>query len=302
MREIKKYSINEGMELLYDALDLLIEKLKTWLNELILILPNLLIAIIVFLIIVQISKAVKHFVEKGIHKVSRNKVISGLLSGMIQFIVIMIGGFFALEILQLSKVVTSLLAGAGILGLALGIAFQDFIGNIISGIYLAIKKPLHVGDFVETNDHYGKVTHMDLRNTVIETTSGQVVFIPNKVVFDTPLVNFSKKKVRRVNLSIGVSYSDDLEKAQSVALEAVKSLDVCLKDKETTLVYDEFGDSSINFTIRFWVKFNRQFDYRSARSEAVMAIKKAFDTEGITIPFPIRTLDMDPKLIKSLKK
>ena len=77
---------------------------------------------------------------------------------------------------------------------------------------------------------------------------------------------------------------------------------MCLTDKETTLVYDEFGDSSINFTVRFWVKFSRQFDYRSARSEAIIAIKKAFDKEGISIPFPIRTLDIDPKLVKSLKK
>lgn len=289
------------MEFLNEAYILLLDKLKLWLNELVLILPNLIIAVIVFFVVVQLSKVVRHVVENALNRVAHNKVITSLFASILQFVVIVIGGFFALEILQLSKVVTSLLAGAGIMGLAIGIAFQDFVANLISGVFLAVKKPLHVGDFVETADTFGKVTKMGLRSTVIETTRGQVVFIPNKLIFENPLINFSKKKIRRVDLPLGVSYDDDLEKAKEVALKAVNGLEMVLDTPETTLIYKEFGDSSINFTIRFWVNYRKQYDFNYARSEAIMAIKQAFDKAGISIPFPIRTLDMDPKLVKSLK-
>ncbi len=132
---------------------------------------------------------------------------------------------------------------------------------------------------------------MNLRNTIIRTPEGQIVYIPNKSVFENPLENFTSSGVRRVDLSCGVSYGDDLEKAREVAIEAVKGLENYNEDKGIDFYYEEFGGSSINFNIHFWVNFRRNPDYLSARSEAIIAITKAFDENDIMIPFPIRTLD-----------
>ena len=268
------------MNIFNESLQLLLEKLQDWLNQIILIFPNLVVALVVFLLFIQISKLIRKFALKGLNQIMHNKVVSGLFASIVQFVVVCAGGFIALEILQLSKVVTSLLAGAGILGLAIGIAFQDF---------------------VETADVFGKVKKMGLRSTVLETTKGQIIFIPNKLIFENPLINYSKKKTRRVDLSCGVSYDDDLVKVQKVAIEAIESLAMVLKKPEVTLIYKEFGDSSINFTIRFWVEYGKQHDFNYARSEAIMAMKKAFDTNEISIPFPIQTLEAGNSLTKTLK-
>lgn len=114
---------------------------------------------------------------------------------------------------------------------------------------------------------------------------------PIKVFLKTYLKNFTSSGERRIDLSCGVSYGDDLEKAKEVAIEAIKTLDNYNDEKGIEFYYDEFGGSSINFKIRFWVNFRRNPDYWSARSDAIVAITKHFDENDIMIPFPIRTLD-----------
>ncbi len=155
----------------------------------------------------------------------------------------------------------------------------------------SIRHPFGIGDIIETNDFYGTVKRLTLRNTILRTPEGQTVFIPNKSVFENPLQNFTATSERRIDLSCGVSYGDDLEKAKSIAIEAVKSLDNYDDSKDVEFYYEEYGGSSINFKVRFWVNFRTNPDYWSARSDAIIAITKKFDENDIMIPFPIRTLD-----------
>ena len=224
-------------------------------------------------------------------KVTQNKTVTGLAQTILGVLVIGIGVFIALSILNLDGMVTSLLAGAGIIGLALGFAFQDIASNFISGILLSVRHPFGIGDIIETNDLFGTVEKLNLRNTVIRTPQGQVIYVPNKVVYENPLMNYTKNGERRIDLSCGVSYGDDLEKARKVALEAIDGLDAKDTSRDVELYYNEFGDSSINFTLRFWIAFEKLPQYWGAQSEAIMALKKAFDENDIMIPFPIRTLD-----------
>src|SRR5699024_379028 len=135
-------------------------------------------------------------------------------------LIIGIGIFAALSILNLDGTVKSLLAGAGIVGLALGFAFQDIAANLISGILLSMRHPFGKGDIIESHDYYGYVQKISLRNTVIKTPQGQFVYIPNKVVYENPFINYTKNFERRVDLDIGVSYADDHEKAKRVAIRS----------------------------------------------------------------------------------
>ncbi|MEP1307269.1 MAG: mechanosensitive ion channel family protein [Balneola sp.] len=276
---------------LEEGYSLITEKLESWLNTAIEMLPNLAAALLVLLAFYFISSIIKKYSGKLLHKVTSNKTVVGLAQTVLGVLILGAGVFISLGILNLDGAVTSLLAGAGIIGLALGFAFQDIASNFISGILLSIRHPFGIGDIIDSNDYYGTVQKLNLRNTVIKTPQGQIVYIPNKEVYENPFMNYTKNGERRIDLQCGVSYGDDLEKAKKITLEAINSLENIDKDKGVEFYYEEFGGSSINYVVRFWVNFRTNPDFWSPRSEAIMAIKKAYDENDIMIPFPIRTLD-----------
>lgn len=267
------------------------DRVTDWLYGLIESLPNILAAVVVLLVFWGIARVVRKVVRRIVDRVADQPEINRLIAAAAYILVVAIGLVLALGTLNLDKTVTSLLAGAGILGLALGFAFQDLAENFIAGIVLNVRSQFNEGDIIESNDFMGTVERVQLRATTIRTFAGQRVLIPNAMVFKNPLVNYSQLRRRRVDIAAGVNYGEDLEKARRVALEAVKSLDSAIPDAPVDLFYEGFGDSSIDFQVRFWIEFRHQVDYLRARSEAIMAIKAAFDRDGITIPFPIRTLD-----------
>lgn len=280
---------------LNDAYGIVAGKVESWITGFIEMLPNLVVALFILIIFYVLGKFARKAVSNLLGKVSANKTITNLLETIIGISIVGIGVFIALSVLQLDGAVTSLLAGAGIIGLALGFAFQDIASNFISGVILSIRHPFGIGDIISTNDYYGTVTKLNLRNTIIRTVTGQIVYIPNKKVFENPLENFTATGERRIDLSCGVSYGDDLEKVRDVATKAVEDLEHVQTEKGVEFYFEEYGGSSINFKIRFWVAFSKNPDFWSARSEAIIAITKAFDENDIMIPFPIRTLDFGIK-------
>lgn len=274
-----------------NAYDLVVGKLETWMSTAIEMLPNLALALLVLIVFYVIGKMLRKFVRTLLEKATTNKTVIDLAETVMSVIIIGIGLFFALSILNLDGTVTSLLAGAGIIGLALGFAFQDIAANFISGLLLSIRHPFGIGDIIQSNDYYGTVQKLNLRNTIIKTPQGQIVYIPNKVVYENPFTNFTKNFERRIDLECGISYGDDLEKVKKVATEAIESIEKRMKNREVEFYFKEFGGSSINFVVRFWVDFRTNPDFWSPQSDAIMALKKAFDENDIMIPFPIRTLD-----------
>ncbi|OCK50797.1 mechanosensitive ion channel protein MscS [Chryseobacterium sp. CBo1] len=274
------------------AIHLINEKLELWFRALIKILPNLALAVIIFLIGLYISKWLRKLSERIISKFTKNITITRLFSTFIYLFSIGIIFFTALSILKLDKAVTSILAGAGIVGLALAFAFQDIAANFISGIFISFRRPLKVGDIVSIKDYMGKVEEINLRDTVILTFQGKMVIIPNKDVFQNPIENYSILGKRRFDLEVGVSYNDDLEKAAQLAIDAVKNIEGISSEDDVTLFYKEFGESSVNFTIRIWCNSSEQLQFLKVGHLAIIAIKKSFDQNKISIPFPIRTLDV----------
>lgn len=279
---------------LNDAIEIVTTKLYGWFEKSVALLPNLIIAIVIigiFVLLARLARSAFKKVFKKSHGTNINLMMIG--SNLTYIFVIIVGIFIALSVMNLDKTVTSILAGAGIIGLALGFAFQDTASNFISGLFIAFRKPFNKGDFIETKDYLGTVQSINMRSTVIETVHGLEVIIPNKEVYQNAITNYTSTKRRRVDISVGVSYADDLEKAEKLALEAVADIKNIDKNRAdpVTLIYNEFGDSSINFSIRIWLVESAQSTYLNARSEAIKKIKSAFDANKITIPFPIRTLD-----------
>src|SRR5690606_11250563 len=259
------------------AYNLVVEKVDGWIDTSIKMLPNLVVAIVVLLIFVVIGKIAKKSFLHVSRRLTDNHSLQSLLGSLLYISIVAIGTFIALSILKLDGAVTSLLAGAGVIGLALGFAFQEIASNFIAGTMMSIRKPFKKGDLIETNSYYGTVRIIHLRTTELQTMQGQVVQIPNSHVFKNPIVNYSQLGKRRVDISVGVTYGEDLPKAKQIAYDAVSAIEGIDKNN-ITIYYTGFNDSSIDFTIRYWISFtNKHFEYMAAQDKGVIAIKQAFD-------------------------
>jgi small conductance mechanosensitive channel len=282
------------------AYNLVVDKISQWLTTLILMLPNIAVAVIIVVLFFLLGKFVKNIIVKILNRFSQHLSVNRLISQVVFLTVFVMGFFIALGVLELDKAFTSLLAGVGIVGLILGFAFQDIAANFIAGIIISFEQPFKINDLIETNDHFGTVKVIRIRTTEIMTPKGEYVIIPNKEVYTNPLINYSVSGHRRIDLDVGISYGEDLERVQKITIDAVKEISKQDESKEVEVFFKEYGDSSINFTLRFWLKTTPERDYKKAISEAIIKIKKAYDENDIMIPFPIRTLDFGIKGGKTL--
>lgn len=278
-----------------DGLDLVIGSLREWLAGLIALLPNMLAALVVVGVFALLSRVVSRVVSRSLGRTAMADAVVGLVAKTVGVAVVAIGLFFALGLLHLDKTVTSLLAGAGVIGLALAFAFQDMAANFVAGLYMSVNRPFEIGHVVETNDVIATVEEIGMRATVLRTGQGQIVRMPNKIVFEKTLVNYSQSGERRVDVELGVSYGEDLDRVRTVAMKAIRQLPECDPERDAELLYTGFGDSAINLVVRFWVNFRDGHDYFPAQDAAIVAIKRAFEAEKIVIPYPVRTLDFSIK-------
>lgn len=269
------------------------EKLLSWLESAIAILPNFIAAIITLLLFYPFALLAKWIAGKIIKKTSDNYAIHNLFKNIVFLIVLLIGVFSALEILKLEKTVTSLLAGAGVIGLAMGFAFQEIASNFVSGILIAFRKPYRVGDIVEIQGRRGAVRSIDLRTTSIMTGDGLEMIVPNKSMITESVINYTSTPERRAEIIVGISYQSDLAKVEQITKQAVENVSQRIKDQPIEFFYQAFGPSSIDFKISFWVEYPGDRNYDRAIHQAIVSIKKAFDEHGITIPYPVRTLEFN---------
>ncbi len=277
------------------ATERITDKLSDWSEQFVEMIPNIAVAFLTVILFGIIAR----LLQMGIKKIHRQGVadqgIMNLISNFVFYIVVGLGIFMSLSVLQLDKTVTSLLAGAGIITLALGFAFQETAANFLAGVLMTFRRPITIGDLIETNDIEGYVKALNLRATVIETTQGQDVIIPNKTVFYSAIKNYSVNGHRRIDLEVGVSYGENLRRVRDITLASVEKLEGLMPGRDIQLFYTKFDNSSINFVLRFWTADTHQVNFFQMRNEAIINIKEAYDKNGITIPFPIRTLDFGIK-------
>lgn len=273
------------------AYHLIESKLLLWLRDFVRLLPNIVIASLIIVLGFYAAKLIKKLSQKIFQRFTQHDTISGLFSSFVYLLAIGVTLFIALSVLHLDKAVTSILAGAGIAGIALAFAFQDIAANFMAGILLSIRRPLVIGDLVKSNNIMGKVMTINMRDTIIQSFQGQLVIVPNKEIFQNSLENYTRSGKRRIDLTVGVSYGEDLDRVKQVTLEAVKNVTVLDRERPVQLFYNEFADSSINYTLQFWINSPEQPIFWQGTSEAIMLIKKSYDQNGISIPYPIRTLD-----------
>jgi len=270
------------------SLSTAINKILEWTDTFIGLLPNIAVAIIVFILFFLFARLAKKSTIKLFVLSSDIDVLKNLFVGLVYYCVLRLGMFIILEILNLKTAVTSLLAGVGIVGIALGFAFQDIAANFLSGIILAYRKPFRITDIVQMGEYIGTVTNINIRDTVVKTFQGQEVVIPNRSVIQNPIINYTILGQRRVDLTFRASFYEDLSLIKRLTLQVLNPIQEIIRKEEINFVYTEFDHSYINFEIRFWVSYQQEKDFINTRSMVIMEIKKVLEQNNISIPFTIR--------------
>jgi len=267
-----------------------------WLDALILNLPNFILAILVFGIFIFIAKYAAKLIDRLLRAKGSQGSIRQITTKVLKVIIILIGFFVALGLLNLDKVLTTVLASAGVVGLAIGLALQGTLNNTFSGVFLSFLPQLQIGDWIDTNGYSGEVIEVSLRNIIIKEADNNFVVIPNAKIIEQPFKNFSRTTRSRVMLDCGVAYSSNLEMVETLTKDTITKLFPPRGNEEVEFMYQEFGDSSINFVVRFWTDVSSIRDVLMAKNKAIISLKKAFDKNDVNIPFPIRTIDFKNNL------
>lgn len=280
-----------------ETLNQLWDKMGVWLNALILKLPNFIMAILIMVLFYFIARSFKRLLLRVLlHRVAQKSIQN--ISAKIVFIVILLIGFFiSLSVLGLNKVLTSVLAGAGVLGLAIGLALQGTLSNTFGGVVLSFMHKIRINDYIETGEVKGFVSEITLRNVVLRQTDNNYVIVPNSKFVDNYFTNYSISTRSRIVVKCFVSYESDLQKVEDLVKRVISENFERNEGENVEFFFTEFGDYSISFMCRFWIDMVKIKEEHDARHKAIKLIKSSFEAEGILIPYPTRTIEFAKKPI-----
>jgi len=248
---------------------------------------NLIAAIAILVIGLWVAKLIRKIVAKALRKREIDKTLVTFLLNLLYFLLSTVVILASLGRLGIET--TSFIAILGAAGLAIGLALQGSLANFASGILLMIFRPFKVDDFVKLADEEGFVEKIYIFTTQIKTFDNRTIIIPNSTVTSGKIINYTSKEIRRVDLSIGFSYDDNIKTAIDTLTELCVSHPKVLKEPVPYVGVVEYGDSSINLTVRPWCKTD---DYWDVFFEINEQMKPAFDAKGISIPFPQRDVHL----------
>ena len=240
-----------------------------------------LIAIVIF----YVGRMIARLITKGLRNMMQSQEVDKILETFVCNLVYwMLMTFIIIAaVSQLGIQTTSLIAVMAAAGLAVGLALQGALGNFAAGVLIVMFRPYRVGDYIEAAGIAGSVLQVQILTTMLKTGDNKLIIVPNGQIMSSIIINYSAHKTRRIDMVIGVSYDDDIDKVRNTIRELIDADDRILKDPECLIAVSELADSSVNFTVRPWV--NRA-DYSGVKFALTEAIKKRFDKDGISFPFP----------------
>lgn len=265
--------------------------METFINDL----PNILAkyglsiigALITLIIGLWLSKMLTKLVVKLLNKKEIDATVVNFLSSLFKT------ALYAVVVLatlgQLGIETTSFIALIGAAGLAVGFALQGSLSNFAAGVMLIVFRPFKAGDFITTAGESGIVENVQMFITTLRTPDNKTIFIPNAKITSDNITNFSTKPTRRVDMLFGIGYGDDIDKAKKIIADMLEADSRVLKDPATQIVVSELADSSVNITVRAWANAT---DYWALYFDTTENVKKAFDEQGVSIPFPQRDVHL----------
>lgn len=249
---------------------------------------SIILAIIVLfvglIVIRKITELIGKQIEKSKFDDTLKPFIMSLVSGILKVLLVL----SAVNILGVDT--SSFVAIIAAAGFAIGLAFQGSLSNFAGGILLLVLRPFKIGDFIEANGFSGTVESIQILNTTLKTPDNKVIYLPNGDLSNTSIVNYSVKDTRRVDWVFGVGYEQDTDKVKKILNEIITSHPLVLKDSDVFVRMSEHGDSAVGFTVRAWVNAP---DYFTVYFDIMETVKKRFDQEGISIPYPQMDIHME---------
>ncbi|MDX1507978.1 MAG: mechanosensitive ion channel [Woeseiaceae bacterium] len=242
---------------------------------------NLLIALTIFFVGRMVIGWVVRAMRKAMEKAEVDKTLISFACNLVRIALLIV--VIIAAIAQIGIQTTSFIAVFGAAGLAVGLALQGSLSNFAAGVLIVLFRPYKVGDWVEAAGISGSVVQVQILTTVLKTGDNKQVIVPNSQIMGSIITNYSANDTRRVDMVIGVSYSDDLDKVRATLLDIISKDERILADPPVTIAVSELADSSVNFVVRPWVN---TADYWAVKFDLTEAIKKRFDQEGISFPFP----------------
>ena len=224
-----------------------------------------------------------------------------LLEKIVKYVVYFAAFLVMLSVLDMNNILVTALAGAGVMGLAVGFAAKDVISNMLSGIFLNIDKPFKYGDIIEVRSTIGKVTDMSIRTTTVESADGKVITIPNQILAQDMVTNHTRKETRWIKIPVEIAYEANLKKALHILNDILIDHKEILEKPEPEVNVIKFDESGVMIEIRGWVKTKELKQMRAVVSSVSQEIKERFDKGGIEIPYPKRVM-IEEKDLKKKKK
>ncbi len=260
--------------------------------------PRIIIALVLlwvgFKLVNYLTKMIRKLMQVREMEKSLQDFLGSLIGIILKVLIIM-------SVMQMIGVaVTSFIALLGAAGLAIGMALQGTLQNFAGGVIILLLKPFKVGDYIEQGSNSGTVKSIQIFNTVLNTPDNKVVIVPNSQLATNSLINYTKSETRRVDISIGISYGESIDKARKVLLNLASAYPVVLQEPDAPVVHvTSLGDSSVNLQLRLWVKTE---DYWPLYFSLNQAVYEEFKKQGIEIPFKQLSVHFDDSVAKARNK
>ncbi len=240
------------------------------------VLSSLLLLAVCLLLIRLLTSLVRRLLAKTALDQRAQKLVASFVRGLLYVVAALLVAD------SLGVPVTSLVALAGVLGLAISLAVQDILSNLAGGLVILLSQPFSLGDFITTGDGEGTVTEVTFTHTKLDTPDGQRIMLPNSKVVAGKIVNVTTRGVRRIDHAVSASYDDSIQAVRDACLRAIERTDGVLSDPAPAVVVAEYGESAIRYTMLFWVKAQ---DYWPARAASLENVRACFEEAGITMTY-----------------
>lgn len=264
------------------------EKILNWekvLDTLIIHGMKFIAGIILFIIGYWLIQRIRKIAKKSVNKVNIDKTLSNFFLNVLYFGLLVLVAVISLSAMGVET--TSIVTIIGAAGLAIGLSLKDSLSNFAAGIVILVQRYFQVGDYIESGNDKGVVEEISIFSTRLHTYDNKVVIIPNSILVNGSMVNHTYKPERRVDTVFSIAYTDNIDRAREVVLEVVKNNEMILTEPSPVIEVMQLADSSVNLAVRTWC---RTSDYWKVYYYMIENVKKAFDKEGITIPFPQREI------------
>ncbi len=263
-----------------------IEKAIDWFWKL---LPNLILAVVILIVGLWVIKFINRIVRKFFERKDYDLALESFLQSFINITLKVL--LAVLVVTQLGVKTSSLIAMLGAAGLAIGLALQGSLANFAGGVLILLFKPFKVGDWISAQGVDGSVKEISIFNTKLNTFGNQIAIVPNGILANGNIVNYSAEPNRRENYKVGIGYGSNIKTAKDILLDICAQDDRILKEPAPEVYVDSLGDSSVNLTLRFWAPNDV---FWPARFDLIEQSKLRFDEAGIEIPFPQRVVHQIP--------